>query len=171
MKQRAEFFEALAEAWLSEVREPAAQERGLLEFETMCEALASQPGLADMLDAKTLNSASEGHLSRDARSVLALLADRGALARLATFVTKLKLLRERMGLGREATITTAAPLAPSERRSIIAELEKRFGMPVIVSERVDTSVLSGARIISGDWLLDDTAAGRLKRLRQALKQS
>lgn len=69
-----------------------------------------------------------------------------------------------------AEVTTAVPLTDLERTMTIQRLQEITGKKVLLSEKVDQSVVGGMRIIVGDKLLDLSLKGHLERIRERLRQ-
>ena len=65
-----------------------------------------------------------------------------------------------------AQVTTAEPLTPVERQSLLKQLQEQTGQEVELQERVDPAILGGMVLKIGDQLLDLSVAGRLRRLRE-----
>ncbi len=70
---------------------------------------------------------------------------------------------------RYAQVVSAHPLTEAQRLALSHALEKRFGMPVILQEEVQTDLIGGLKIFSQSWSYDGSVRGRLTRLAQALK--
>lgn len=67
-----------------------------------------------------------------------------------------------------ATITTAAPLNPTQLDRIRAGLEKSYGRAVRVNQLIDPDVVGGVRVQIGDDVIDGTVATRINDLRLQL---
>ena len=65
-------------------------------------------------------------------------------------------------------VTTAVPLEPAEVERITAFVADLIGREVVVTARVDESILGGLIIQIGDRLLDGSAQSRLNGLREQL---
>lgn len=93
-------------------------------------------------------------------------ADR--LAELEDWWKEYKRLLKRAHAGKEVTVTSARPLSDKARHALQTTLEKRFEMPVVLTERLNPDVKGGIRLDSDDWSYDATLKGRLERLTQEL---
>ena len=69
-----------------------------------------------------------------------------------------------------AEVTTAVPLTEEERAMTIQRLQEITGKKVLLSERVDPSIVGGMRIVVGNKLLDLSLKGHLERIRERLRQ-
>jgi len=67
-----------------------------------------------------------------------------------------------------AIVRVATPLNDAQNAHIEAVLEATFHRPHYVAERIDISVVGGARIRVGDTVIDGSIASRLKDLRTQL---
>lgn len=69
-----------------------------------------------------------------------------------------------------AEVTSAVPLTEYERTITLQRLQEITGKRVLLSERVDPSIIGGMRIIVGNKLLDLSLRGHLERIRERLRQ-
>jgi len=70
--------------------------------------------------------------------------------------------------GVSAEVTSALPLTPAEKETIQKEILSKAGSQVIVSFRVDPSILGGLIMRLGDKVMDASVVGQLENLRQNL---
>lgn len=68
-----------------------------------------------------------------------------------------------------AELVTAKPLSDSDAKKIAGSLGKAYGKKVNLNIREDSSLLGGTVINIGSYQLDGSLAGKLNRLKQALK--
>lgn len=73
--------------------------------------------------------------------------------------------------GKEVRLTTVRPLPDKMRLALQKALEKRFEMPVFLTELLDPSLRGGMTLTTEDWSLDASLKGRLTRLTQELIDS
>lgn len=78
-------------------------------------------------------------------------------------------LRRQFGNVIYAEVTSAKPLADAERRRIVEKLENASGKRVEAEFRVDASLLGGVKVSYGNYVLDGTIRGGLRRLRDQLR--
>jgi ATP synthase, F1 delta subunit len=69
-----------------------------------------------------------------------------------------------------AEVTSAVPLTEYERTITLQRLQEITGKRVLLSERVDPSIIGGMRIVVGNKLLDLSLRGHLERIRERLRQ-
>ena len=68
----------------------------------------------------------------------------------------------------QVTITTAQTLSEEDRGRLSERLEKALNRPVQLEERIDESMLGGARIEAAGHVMDGTIRARLGELRKQL---
>lgn len=78
-----------------------------------------------------------------------------------------RLLDERNGLVR-AQVKSAAELAPREAQALQRQLAKFSGKEVALEVRVAPELLAGVVVRLGDWVLDASVQGKLRRLGREL---
>ncbi len=69
-----------------------------------------------------------------------------------------------------AEVVSAVPLTDEEREMTVQRLQEITGKKVLLSEKVDPSIIGGMRIVVGDKLLDLSLKGHLERIRERLRQ-
>ena len=67
-----------------------------------------------------------------------------------------------------AVVTVATPLSAAQQAHIEKLLEKKYQRPHYIAQRIDDSVVGGARIRVGDDVIDGSVATRLQDLRMKL---
>ncbi|WP_306360622.1 F0F1 ATP synthase subunit delta [Nocardia sp. CC227C] len=67
-----------------------------------------------------------------------------------------------------AHVRAAVEMTPQQREHLAASLQRLYDKPVTVHVQVDPSLLAGVVVRVGDDLIDGSAVGRLRRLRQSL---
>ena len=68
----------------------------------------------------------------------------------------------------EAEVRSAFPLDDGQQQALAEALRRRLGREVSLRCRVDASLLGGVVVRAGDWVLDGSVAGRLRRLASEL---
>lgn len=104
------------------------------------------------------------------RSLLATLLEREAIAALPAITRAAHdLLDKRAGI-EKAVITTAVPIGESERRDIVARLERDSGKRLRATFDVDPALQGGLVVRIGDHQVDGSIRTRLATLRQVIAQ-
>jgi F-type H+-transporting ATPase subunit delta len=67
-----------------------------------------------------------------------------------------------------ATVTSALPLNPEQRRAIAARLEETCGARIRLEERVDESLIGGLQVRLDGRFYDASVRGELEKLREAI---
>ncbi|GAF92091.1 unnamed protein product, partial [marine sediment metagenome] len=70
----------------------------------------------------------------------------------------------------QVTVTTAQTLSAEDRGRLSERLEKALNRPVQLEERIDESMLGGARIEAAGHVMDGTIRARLRELRKQLEE-
>ncbi|MFC2079364.1 ATP synthase F1 subunit delta [Candidatus Bipolaricaulota bacterium] len=70
----------------------------------------------------------------------------------------------------QVAITTAQTLSDEDKGRLIERLEKALERPVQLEERIDESMLGGARIEAAGRVMDGTIRARLRELRKQLEE-
>ncbi len=105
------------------------------------------------------------------RNMVHLLVSRGLVDAVADACEAYGELLDRH-LGRQRVeLTTAVPLQPEETERITNFIASLAGREVVVTARVDESILGGLVIQIGDRLLDGSTQARLNALRERLHSS
>ena len=68
-----------------------------------------------------------------------------------------------------ATVTSAVPLSPDDRRAVEQKLREMTGGEVILDTEVDQGILGGLVVRIGDRLIDGSTRSRLIALKQRLE--
>jgi F-type H+-transporting ATPase subunit delta len=157
-----------------------AAEKGALErierdVEFLAAELAAPPVAARLFDARVPREVKRGRLERLrphlhplTYNFLCLLDDRGRLEVLRDLGPAFKALSlARRGVV-EGVVETPRPLGAGELDALSRALSQRLGKQVQLETRLEPGLLAGARVWIDNKLLDQTASGRLERLRAKL---
>ena len=110
-------------------------------------------------------------LSRPTRVLLEALAQHYRLRLLGLVAISF---RERLNVKRgvvRAKVTTAAPLAPAEVEALSARLAALTGRQVLLSAKVDPSIIGGVVTQVGSTVYDGSVISQLARMRQKLVEN
>ena len=109
-------------------------------------------------------------VSREARNLALLLAQRGRFSILPDVSAEYDaLVLESRGIV-AATVTTPAPLTKKELAGVTTRVEQLAAASVELTTATDPALVGGMTVRIGDRLIDDSLQGRLARLRGWLIQ-
>jgi F-type H+-transporting ATPase subunit delta len=114
---------------------------------------------------------SRGGLSPIVSRLLGVLVDRGQLPTLPHLAA---LFRERLLERRNivpAEVTTAVALPPDRADALARSLGDATGKKVVVTPRVDPSIIGGVVAVIGSTVYDGSVTGQLTRMRQKLVEN
>ncbi len=107
-------------------------------------------------------------LTPDAQNFLTLLAENDRLLLLPEIASQFLWLKNRHEGSADAEITSAFALADAQVADLVSGLEKKFGVKIKPTVRVDASLIGGVRVAVGDQVLDTSVRAQLDRMRDAL---
>lgn len=107
----------------------------------------------------------------DFYNLLQLMAENGRLALLPQVAFEFERLKARQVNEVPVVIETAFPLTQAQELLLTSRLEKRFGSVVKPTVIVRPDLMAGVVIRAGDQVIDDSAMGRLHKLRNHLMAS
>jgi len=133
---------------------------------------AAAPKLADVRgDGADLQAKIAAALPADTSPVvkrfLAGLASAGALGDLPVVIREFERFAQAGGAAQlTGEITSAEPLTDAQRERIVADLRSRYGEGLVLSYKVDTSLIGGLIIRVGDQVLDNSLRTRLSLIQR-----
>jgi F-type H+-transporting ATPase subunit delta len=77
-----------------------------------------------------------------------------------------KLAAEKRGAAK-AHVRTAAPLSPEAQQQLIAKLKTFTGKEIELDVKEDSELIGGITVKIGDWVLDSSLRGQLRRLKES----
>ena len=111
-----------------------------------------------------------GGVSPRVRNFVSVLVARNHVRRIDSVIREFATLADgRRGIAR-ATVSTAVPLDDQRRSMVTSALGNLTGKKVVLTERVDASLLGGIVARVGDRLIDGSSRTRLHDLRSALAE-
>jgi len=99
-----------------------------------------------------------------ARNFIQLLADNGRLAALPQVAAQYAALRAEVENTVDVTVTSALPLTAEQSDKLVQALSRRLRRTVRLSATVDPSLIGGAVVRAGDFVIDGSLRGRVERL-------
>jgi F-type H+-transporting ATPase subunit delta len=108
-------------------------------------------------------------MSADQQNFVRVLADNDRLI----VLPEISALFEELKLGHEgvkqAEITSAFALDEATLKTLVANLERKFGCRIQATVKVDAELIGGVRIAVGDEVVDASVRGKLAAMATALK--
>lgn len=77
-----------------------------------------------------------------------------------------KLAAEKRGAAK-AHVRTAKPLSPEEQKTLAAKLKNFSGKEIELDVKEDPELIGGIAVKIGDWVLDSSLRGQLRRLKES----
>jgi F-type H+-transporting ATPase subunit delta len=77
-----------------------------------------------------------------------------------------KLAEDKRGVAK-ARVRTAKPLTAAEQKTLAASLKTFAGKDIELEIKEDTELIGGVAVKIGDWVLDSSLRGQLRRLRES----
>ena len=99
-----------------------------------------------------------------AGNFLRLLADNGRLALLPQIAEQYAALRAEVENTVDVTVTSAMPLTAEQSEKLSQALTRRLRRTVRLTAAVDPSLIGGAIVRAGDFVVDGSLRGRVERL-------
>ena len=107
-------------------------------------------------------------LDEHSRNFLAMLADNRRLGLLPEIAAMFETLRAEIENVADVHVTSAVQLDDSQRQRLAGALRKRLDREVRLHCAVDPSLIGGAVVRSGDFVIDGSLKARLERLASAM---
>ena len=107
-------------------------------------------------------------LSESGRNFVRVLAENRRLGIVRGIASAFEAERARAEKRSDVAITTAHALSAAEQNAITVAMTNRLGTKVDLSLDVDSSLIGGVVIRTGDTVIDASIRGRLNQLKQTL---
>ena len=163
-----------AAAFVLAAAQPPAMEEAVAELQQAGRALGKEmrvfrhPCLSGAEKRSLLGAAVGKSISKMTLRFLELLIDKKRFGLLPQIAAEAgKVLDEEKGLLR-ATVRTAQPLTSEQAEVLKARLSRFSGKNVELEVGVDEGLLAGVSVRLGDWVLDASLQGRLRRMGEFL---
>ena len=109
--------------------------------------------------------------SREGKQLLHVLAGNKRLHLLAEISAQYEELRAQEQASLEVEVVSAFALDDVEQKRITEALARRFEREIVLTSRVDESLLGGAIIRAGDTVIDGSVRGKLEKLSEMLQRA
>jgi F-type H+-transporting ATPase subunit delta len=143
-------------------------------------AVAAEPAIKDVIDSPAATSQQKANslarvcgddLSRESKQLLQVLAGNRRLHLLAEISAQYEELRAQEQASLEVEVVSAYALDDLEQKRITEALARRFECEIVLTSRVDESLLGGAIIRAGDTVIDGSVKGKLEKLSETLQRT
>lgn len=120
------------------------------------------------LDQNLLDKGADAQMLQGQRNLLQLLVEGARLPLLPEITAQFDALRADAEHIADVEVLSARDLTDEQAAKLKGALEKRFGRAVRLHPRVDASLLGGAVVRYGDFVIDGSLRGRIERLGVAM---
>lgn len=103
------------------------------------------------------------------QNLIKLLVEYGRLALMPEITMIYEELKAQEEGTLDAEITAAAKLDDAQIKTLVSQLQARFGKKVETTVKVDPDIIGGIKIVVGDTVIDASVRGRLQELAYTLK--
>src|SRR5690606_31769255 len=132
------------------------------------EKLLSSPRVSPEELVELITEAAGDAVDEHARNFLATLADNRRLALLPETAVQYEVLRAEVENVADVRIISAVPLSDFQQQRFSTALKKRLQRDVRLHCEVDPSLVGGAIVRAGDFVIDGSLKSRLERLADAM---
>jgi F-type H+-transporting ATPase subunit delta len=115
-------------------------------------------------------SVMDGSLSKEGQNLLIVMAENKRLVVLPEVSALFEDLKAEDEKRVRATIFSARKLTVEQNKKLKTALNAKFDAEVEMTTEIDASLISGIKIIVGDWAIDGSAAAQLNKLGAVIAQ-
>ncbi len=132
-------------------------------------AVIEDPKLASADVERMFLSVCGDKLELSGQNLIKLLVEYGRLALLPEIAALFEEQKAQDEGTLDAEITAAAKLNDTQVKTLVAQLQTKFGKKVDATMKVDPEIIGGIKIVVGDTVIDASVRGRLQELAYTLK--
>jgi len=132
-------------------------------------ALIEDPKLASADIERIFLSVCGDKLDTSGENLIKLLVEYGRLALMPEIASIYEGLKAQDEGTLDAEITAAAKLDDAQVKTLVAQLQTKFGKKVEATVKIDPEIIGGIKIVVGDTVIDASVRGRLQELAYTLK--
>jgi F-type H+-transporting ATPase subunit delta len=127
------------------------------------------PRIAPADKKKLLRTELEGKTGPATLKFLELLVDKKRFDLFAMIASQYgRLALEKRGVAK-AVVRTAAPISPEAQKTLAARLKTFAGKDIELDIKEDPELIGGVSVKIGDWVLDSSLRGQLRRMRESIQ--
>lgn len=131
-------------------------------------AALRHPRIAPADKKKLLKTELEGKTGAATLRFLELLVDKKRFDLFPMIAAQYgRLALEKRGVAK-AVVRTASPLSPDQQKSLAAKLKVFAGKDIELDVKEDPALIGGVSVKIGDWVLDSSLRGQLRRMRESI---
>lgn len=132
-------------------------------------AIIEDPKLASADVERMFFSVCGDKLDASGQNLIKLLVEYGRLALLPEIAAIYEGLKAEDEGTLDAEITSAVKLNDIQVKTLVSQLQTKFGKKVEAAVKVDPEIIGGIKIVVGDTVIDASVRGRLQELAYTLK--
>lgn len=132
-------------------------------------AIIEDPKLASADIERIFLSVCGDKLDASGQNLIKLLVEYGRLALLPEVTSSYEELKAQDEGTLDAEITAAAKIDDAQVKTLVNQLQTKFGKKVEATVTVDPEIIGGIKIVVGDTVIDASVRGRLQELAYTLK--
>lgn len=121
------------------------------------------------LDTLSDGSKTSGALTADQKNFVRVLVENQRLSVVSEISSQFDQLKHAHEGIKDAEITSAFALDETTLKTLVADIERKFGCQVQATVKVDATLIGGVRIAVGDEVIDASVRGKLAAMATALK--
>lgn len=130
--------------------------------------LISSPSVSALDKAKTLTTVAGKEANEGAANLLEVLAENNRFALLPEISTQFELLKADYEKSADVKVTSAFELSDAQQKTLTEKLVTKLERDVVLTVKVDASLIGGVIIKAGDLVIDDSVRGKLSKLADAM---
>jgi F-type H+-transporting ATPase subunit delta len=156
---------------ISQVAEELEVISQILAEEAEFKSYINAPGITSEVKKSFINKVFAGNISENTMNLLNLLIDNGRQESISGIYEAFVELDDKHNNRERITVITQTPSSESLIDSIKSQIGKKLEKEIIVTEKVDESILGGIIIKIGDLVIDGSLAKGLKNIKSNLLNS
>lgn len=127
-------------------------------------SVAGEPAVSESQITDLILDVAGDQFDEQARSLVKLLVSNDRLAAAADINQQFVVMRDEAEQVIEAQLITASEVDASQKKAIEAALSSRLGKEIKLEALVDESLIGGAVVRAGDWVVDGSVKAQLQDL-------
>lgn len=142
---------------------------GAIAADAQIRTLIEDPNLTSSDIEKTFLKVCGDKLDASGVNLVKLLVEYDRLSLLPEIASMYEELKAQDEGTLDAEFTSAVKLDDAQVKTLVAQLQSKFGKKIEASVKVDPEIIGGIKIVVGDTVIDASVRGRLQELAYTLK--